>query len=171
MMNKLVYIFIVVSFLSLGCKDKVTKGKQPVAKKPAAAAPVAPAVVQKEELKVEKEVYVYDPKGRRDPFMSLVQEIKTKPQRKKGATPVENFDVDEIKLIAIAWDTQQAYAMITLPDKKSYTIRKGMSLGLYGGKVMEITRDSVLIREQLKDYKGQDKTKDTILRLRKEGEE
>jgi type IV pilus assembly protein PilP len=103
--------------------------------------------------------------------MSLAQEIKKKPQRKKGASPVENFDIDEIKLIAIAWDNQQSYAMITLPDKKSYTIRKGMSLGLYGGKVLEITRDSVLIREQVKDYKGQDKTKDTILKLRKEGEE
>ena len=171
MMNKLVYIFIVVAFLSLGCKDKVTKGRQPVVKKPAASSPVAPAVVQKEEIKVEKEIYVYDPKGRRDPFMSLVQEIKTKPPRKIGSSPIENFDVDEIKLIAIAWDSQQSYAMITLPDKKSYTIRKGMSLGLYGGKVIEITRDSVLIREQLKDYKGQDKIKDTILKLRKEGEE
>jgi type IV pilus assembly protein PilP len=171
MMDKLVYIFIVVSFISLGCKDKVTTDKQPVAQKPAASGPVAPAVVQKEEAKVEKEIYVYEPKGRRDPFMSLAQEIKTKPQRKKGASPVENFDIDEIKLIAIAWDSQQSYAMITLPDKKSYTIRKGMSLGLYGGKVLEITRDSVLIREQVKDYKGQDKTKDTILKLRKEGEE
>ena len=171
MLNKFAYIFILLSLVSFGCKEKAVRDRQPVAKKPAAASPVAPAVVQKEEKKVEKEIYVYDPKGRRDPFMSLVQEIKTKPQRKKGATPIENFDVDEIKLIAIAWDSQQAYAMITLPDKKSYTIRKGMSLGLYGGKVMEITRDSVLIREQLKDYKGQDKTKDTILKLRKEGEE
>ena len=171
MLHKFAYIFILLSIIGFGCKEKSVTDKQPVAQKPAVSGAVAPAVVQKEETKVEKEIYVYDPKGRRDPFMSLVQEIKTKPQRKKGASPVENFDVDEIKLIAIVWDSQQSYAMITLPDNKSYTIRKGMSLGLYGGKVMEITRDSVLIREQLKDYKGHDKTKDTILKLRKEGEE
>jgi Tfp pilus assembly protein PilP len=57
-----------------------------------------------------------------------------------------------------------------LPDNKSYTIRKGMTLGLYGGKVEDITKDKVLIREQVKDYRGQLKTKDTILKLRKEGE-
>ena len=46
-----------------------------------------------------------------------------------------------------------------------------MTLGLHGGKVSEVTRDAVIITEQIKDYKGQLKTKDTILKLRKEGEE
>ena len=92
-------------------------------------------------------------------------------KERKGASPIENFDVDEIKLIAIAWDNNQFYALITMPDKKSYTIRKGMTLGLNNGKVIDITKDSVLIREQIKDYKGQSKSKDTILRLRKEEEQ
>lgn len=171
MMNKLVYIFILVAFISLGCKNKVATDKKPVAQKPAATSSPAPAAVQNDGPKVEKEIYVYDPKGRRDPFLSLAKVSKVKPQRKKGVSPVENVDVDEIKLIAIAWDSQQYYAMITLPDNKSYTIKNGMSLGLYGGKVIEITKDSVLIREQVKDYRGQVKSKDTILKLRKEGEE
>jgi len=57
-----------------------------------------------------------------------------------------------------------------MPDTKSYTIRKGMTLGLNNGKVIDITKDSVFIREQIKDYKGQTKSKDTILKLRKEEE-
>lgn len=170
MMNKLVYFFILLSMVSVGCKDKVVPATKPAAQKPAASA-AAPATVQKEEPKVEKEVYVYDPKGRRDPFMSLAQVSKPRTERKIGASPIESVDVDEIKLIAIAWDSKQYYAMITLPDKKSYTIRKGMTLGLYNGKVVEINRDSVLIREQVKDYRGHAKIKDTILKLRKEGEE
>ena len=103
--------------------------------------------------------------------MSLIETVKEKPQRKKAASPIENYDVEEIKLIAIAWDKEQYYAMVTLPDNKSYTIRKGMTLGFYGGKVEEITKDSVHIRENVKDYKGKLKIKDTILKLRKEGEE
>ena len=91
--------------------------------------------------------------------------------KKKGSAAIEDFDVEEIKVIAIVWDSKQYYAMVTLPDKKSYTIRKGMTLGLYGGKVREITKDSVIITEQIKDYKGQLKTKDSILKLRKEEEE
>jgi Tfp pilus assembly protein PilP len=56
-----------------------------------------------------------------------------------------------------------------LPDKKSYTIKEGMVLGLYGGKVEKITKDTVVIREFIKDYRGNLKPKDTILKLR-EGE-
>jgi type IV pilus assembly protein PilP len=170
-MNKLTYFIILLLFVGIGCKDKVVPGKGPDAQKTATAGPAASATVQQEGPKVEKEVYVYDPKGRRDPFLSLVQVSKPRLERKKGASPIENYDVDDIKLIAIVWDNQQYYAMITLPDKKSYTIRKGMTLGLYNGKVSEITKDTVLISEQVKDYRGQTKTKDTTLRLRKEEEE
>jgi len=171
MMKKLVYIFIVFSMISLGCKDKAPAVKKPVAQKPPATSPAPSAVVQQEAPKAEKEVYAYDPKGRRDPFMPLVQIVKAKVQKKTGAAPIENYDVEDIKLIAIASDSKQYYALITLPDKKSYTIRKGMTLGLNNGKVIEITKDSVFIEEQVKDYKGQFKTKDTTLKLRKEGEE
>jgi type IV pilus assembly protein PilP len=145
--------------------------KKPEASKPQPIATAPQATGPQAEIKVEKEIYAYEPKGRRDPFTSLI-EVKPSGVRKplKGSSPVESFDVEEIKLIAIAWDRQHSYAMVTLPDNKSFTIRKGMTLGLYGGKVSEITRDSVIITEQVKDYKGQLKTKDTILKLRKEEE-
>jgi type IV pilus assembly protein PilP len=168
---------IVITLLVSGCLSITACGdKKPAPRKPEAQksqqAPAAPAATaQKDEIKAEKEVYVYDPKGRRDPFVPLTDLEKEKPQKRKGAAPIEDYDVDEIKVIAIAWDSQQYFAMITLPDKKSYTIKRGMTLGLYGGKVREITRDSVIITEQVKDYRGQIKTKDTILKLRKEGEE
>jgi len=162
---------------TLGCKEK--QAASPAGKKPSAPGPAAKQAAtaaaqsslgQQAGTRVELETYTYDAKDRRDPFSPLVAEVKERPQRKKGASPMEDFDVDEIKLIAIAWDSRQYYAMITLPDRKSYTIRKGMPLGLYGGRVQEITKDAVIIREQVKDYKGQIKTKDTILKLRKEGD-
>ncbi len=162
-------VLIGLVFVTLGgCKGKAPQPK-PVAEKakPAVSAPAPPVV---EEPKVEKEIYVYEQKGRRDPFMSLVRISKEKPKRVAGMRPVENYDVDEIKLVAILWDSKEFYALITLPDKKSYTIRKGMTIGLYGGKVEDITKDKVLIREHVKDYRGKPMTKDTILKLRKEGE-
>ena len=177
--GKSVAVFIIgFSLFLVGCKKEGQPQKplvrKPVAQIPAAqkqAAPAAQAVVQPaEQPKAERATYMYEQKGRRDPFVSLVQVAKEKPKRLRGAKPIENFDVDEIKLIAILWNNKQYFALITLPDGKSYTIRKGTTLGLYGGKVEEITRDSVLIREHVKDYRGQLKTKDTILKLRKEGE-
>lgn len=162
-------IFIGVTILVFaGCKEKASPSKS-AAPQPKAAVSLPPPLT-KEELKAEKEVYVYEQKGRRDPFMSLVQISKEKPKRVAGRKPIEDFDVDEIKLVAILWDNRQYYALIMLPDNKSYTIRKGMTVGLYGGKVEDITKDKVLIREHVKDYKGQPKMKETILKLRKEGE-
>lgn len=171
MATKLTYILVLLLALSVaGCSDKNKSQQLPAAQKADQTTVQAP-VVQQEEIKIEREVYIYDPKGRRDPFISLIDLAKERSIRKKAPNPMENFDVEEIRIIAIAWDNNQYYAMITLPDNKSYTIRKGMTLGLYGGRVEEIKKESLLIREQVKDYRGQMKTKDTILKLRKEGEE
>jgi type IV pilus assembly protein PilP len=171
-MNNLSYLLILLLIAGFaGCGVDLSAPQKPVARKPAPKPFVTPVVVQKAELKVEREVYDYDPKGRRDPFKSLIIVQEPKAKKKIGLTPIENFDVDEIKLIAIVWDNRQYYAMVTLPDNKSYTITRDMTLGLYGGKVKEITENSVLIREQVKDYRGKLRIKDTILKLRKEGEE
>ncbi len=61
--------------------------------------------------------------------------------------------------------------LIRLPDKKNYTITEGMTIGLQGGKVEKITKDSVVIREFIKDYRGNIKPRDTILKLHKGEEE
>jgi type IV pilus assembly protein PilP len=169
-MRKITCCLLILSILLpfAGCK----KGQAPV-KKPMAGQ-VQPPVATKEvkgseETKMaEQEIYAYDAKGKRDPFLSLVTMLKQKPERRKGSTPFESYSVDEINLLAIAWDDQKYYALIMLPDKKSYTITEGMKLGLFGGKVQKITKDMIVIREYIKDYRGDLKPKDSILRLRKE---
>ena len=97
---------------------------------------------------------------------------KEKPLKKKGASPFESYDIEEIKLLAIAWNkNNKYYALVMLPDKKTYTITEGMSLGLQGGKVEKITKDTVVIREFVKDYRGDIKPRDSILKLHKGEEE
>ncbi len=162
-------VFVMAVVCLSGCTGNDKTASKPAPKPVAAATQGAGPAVPEE--KVEKEVYEYNAQGRRDPFMSLAVVAKEKPHFKKRANAIENYDVDEIKLTAIVWDNHEYYALVTLPDNKSYTIRKGMTLGLYGGKVQDITKDSVLIREQVKDYRGQLRTKDTLLKLRKEGVE
>jgi Tfp pilus assembly protein PilP len=105
---------------------------------------------------------------KRDPFMPLIIKAEAKP---KSLIPIESYEVSEFKLIAILWDKTKYYAVVTLPDGKSYTITEGIKLGLHGGKVYKITKDSVIIREQMRDYKGAISPKDTILKLRREEEQ
>ena len=112
--------------------------------------------------------YEYSAGSRRDPFVPLIVKADAKPA--KGLTPMESYEVAEFKLIAILWDNSKYYAVITLPDGKSYTVREGTKLGLHGGKIYKITKDSVIIREQARDYRGVLAPKDTVLKLRREEE-
>ncbi len=155
-------------------KEKPKPAVQKQAQQVQPAAPVnqeAAAPRKPEEKKIELEAYSYDPKGRPDPFLSIIEASKKEREgekKKKGLKPSETYDVPDIKVIAIAKDKDRHYAMIQLPDKKYFTIREGMILGLYGGKVIRIDAGSVVVREYVKDYKGEIQPKDTILRLRKE---
>jgi Tfp pilus assembly protein PilP len=163
-------VVIFLFFIIGGC----AKG-QPPAKKPTAEmvkpAPVKEAPRAEEARKTEPEQYKYNAGGRRDPFLSLVVITKEKPTKKKGATPFESYSLDEIKLLAIASSNSKNYALIMLPDGKTYTLTRGMTIGMQGGKVEKISKGSVWIREYVKDYRGELKPRDTILKLHKgEGE-
>jgi Tfp pilus assembly protein PilP len=166
-MKKIIFslIMLLVLLPIMGCKKKQAPAVKPAAKQ---IQQVEAKQVPEETKKVEQEVYVYDSKGRRDPFLSLVTSLKQKPTMVKGLNPFESYSVDQIKLLAIAWDDKKHYALIMLPDKKSYTITEGTKLGLYGGKVEKITESTVVIKEYIRDYRGDIKPKESILKLRKE---
>jgi type IV pilus assembly protein PilP len=175
-MRKVLNLFLALLLLLslVGCGKEGAAPKKQNAEK---AKPAAKKEAKKETGEVknvgpeQSEQYTYEAKGRRDPFLSLVETTKRKAVKKKGASPFESYDIDEIKLLAIAWDkNNKYYALIMLPDKKTYTITEGRTLGLQGGKVIKITKDSVIIREFVKDYRGVIRPRDSILRLHK-GEE
>lgn len=169
-----------------GAKDNSTKGKghfsdnktdnktadnktsaTPAKTAQAAAAPDNGTAA--EHAAGKKGDYTYTASARRDPFIPLVI-LRTETEKKKGGSPFEDYEVSDFKLIAILWNKTAYYAMITLPDGKSYTIKTGAKLGINGGKVYKITNDSVIITEPARDYRGAIVQKEIILKLRKEEE-
>ncbi|NTU43007.1 MAG: pilus assembly protein PilP [Nitrospirales bacterium] len=114
-------------------------------------------------------VYEYNAQGRRDPFAPLIA-VTEKSKPRKGIVPLENYEASELKVIAILWGGKGAYAVVTLPDGKSYSIKKGIKVGSAGGKVYKITKDSVIIREEVKDYRGVRQERDLSLKLHKDAE-
>lgn len=170
MKNILISVLILlIAFLITGCADEPQKAALPqktakpsVEQKLPDSTTTSPA----KETSIVAVGYEYNPQGRRDPFVSLI--IKAELDKKKGATPLEQDELTAFRLTAIVWSGSQHYASITLPDGKSYTVKKGMKLGLDGGIIEEITKDTVVVRQYLKDKKGTLKPKDLILRLRME---
>jgi len=153
-----------------GCGKEKSAPQKPSAEKVTQQNAQLEGKVAQEAPKVKQEEVSYDARGRRDPFLPLIQISKEKPKKKVGASPMESYDINELHLLAIAWDKNKYFALVMLPDKKTYTITEGMTLGLQGGKVEKIEKDTVLIREFVKDYRGDIKPRDSILKLHK-GEE
>jgi type IV pilus assembly protein PilP len=165
----LILVFSLVAPLG-GCSKDTPPPRKPAAKKSAQRPAQTDAKAAEEVKKFVPEHYAYNAKGRRDPFYTLIMPTQEKPTKKAGASPMESYGVDQIQLMAVAKDYQRYYALIRLPDKKTYTILEGMTLGLQDGKVTQITRDGVYIREYVKDFRGNIKPKDTFLKLHKGGE-
>lgn len=116
-------------------------------------------------------VYKYTGSGKRDPFVPLILKAEPeKKEKKRGQTPIENYELSEFKLIAVLWSEKGFYAVLRLPDGKFYTIQEGMKVGLHGGTAIKITKDSLVVRESAKDERGVPRSRDTVLKLRLEEE-
>ncbi|MEE8329324.1 MAG: pilus assembly protein PilP [Thermodesulfovibrionia bacterium] len=118
----------------------------------------------------KEEGFFYEPKGRRDPFIPLI-EIKAVKKADRKPRPVgtlESYDISDFKLIAIVEkEGQKYYGLIRASDNKAFTVRLGTVLGLNKGKVKGITSDKLVIEEYIKDYKGELKPRKIVLDLRK----
>lgn len=106
--------------------------------------------------------YVYDPSGKRDPF----KPFNLAPQVQAGATPLENYEVGQLKLTAVLGDGENATAMVENAAGRGFPVRKGTKIGLSGGEVVEIQKDKLLILETSTDFSGQTKTRTVEMRLR-----
>ncbi len=157
--------FLIALFFLGACDKKAPSPKTTPAK---AAQEAAPQSADAKGTKAAEEVITYEKKGKRDPFVSLVVTAVEKP--KKGQTPLENYDISAIKILGIVWNEKGNFATVVLPDGKAYTLREGMTIGIHEGKIQRIDKNHIVIIERIKDYRGQLKSKETILKLR-EGEE
>lgn len=165
----LVTVVIPVSAAFYGCSDDsappVKKAVKPVVKG-AVVAPVVPLVEAVPEIK-ESVGYVYDRRGRRDPFSSLIiPSAKSSKDDSKMGT-LEGYDLSEFVLLAIAIKGEQIYALLATPDNRSFTVSRGDTVGLNNGKVMEITRDMVALVEHTVNYKGEKLPRQIILEFHK----
>lgn len=109
------------------------------------------------ELKVEEKAppkYVYDPAGRRDPFVPLMQVKKVVPTDDGPVTPLQTFEIGQLRLAGIVVGHAAPIAMIMVPGGKSYILKKGDKVGKNHGEVMDITQDGVFIKERYYDFSG-----------------
>ena len=180
--GKLVVIFvlgIVIGLCVAGCdqlpfsvgkkKEQKATAKPPPQPAPQQSIPSSSAAPTQE---VERD-YVYDPTGKRDPFQPFIAaQTAVKPVGEEiPATPLQKYDLSQLKLVAIIVGTGEGSAMVEDSEGKGYIIKKGVYVGTNFGKVKTVLKDRVIIEERYKDYTGQVKEKEIILRLHPPAEE
>ncbi|HEV8240032.1 MAG TPA: hypothetical protein VGS57_11740 [Thermoanaerobaculia bacterium] len=103
-----------------------------------------------EEEVLAGEGYSYDPAGRRDPFVSLLQrnQLKEAPQQRPEGVP--GMLIDEISVKGIFRMQGRTFAQVQASDKdKSYLIQEGDQL--YDGEVVSIAPGEVTFKQVVND--------------------
>ena len=112
--------------------------------------------------------FVYDAFGMRDPFRSFEWEEKGRLALElTDQSPLERYDVSQLSLLAIVWNTGSARALVQDPGGKSYIIGSGTRLGKNDGRVIEIDDNLLVVKETYVDFLGQETTKDIEMRIRR----
>jgi type IV pilus assembly protein PilP len=169
MMQLRYFIIFSASVLLLvnACGEKPTQTAQP------AVTRVTP--VQKVDAATETEQkeappkYKYEVTGRRDPFAPLLVVSQqplpfatTEPQ-----TPLESYDIVQLRLVAIIIGKGPSSAMVIAPDGKGYILKKGIRVGKNSGLVVGVRTDAVLVEEQFIDFSGEIKKRTQEIQLPK----
>jgi len=156
-------LVLLMPWLVCGCSDDKPQQLKPVQAR-SSAPPERPApdadkdITPEVEQEPEKSVFIYVEKGRRDPFTSLLTLKEAVEDEAEPLTPLQKFGLKEIRLMAIVIGKGEPRAMVVAPDKKAYTLTRGVKIGRNKGVVQEITPEEIIVEERFRDFAGTTRT-------------
>lgn len=174
----LLLLAAVALLASAGCSDKKKSppAAAPAAGGPAGGAPAAAggaaggaALADAATDSALADTYIYTPVGKRDPFKSAYKDVEGKKQEMGGPVgPLQRYEIDQLKLVAVVSGIAQPRAMVTAPDGKGYTIKIGTRIGKNFGRVQRIKTSEVIIAEDYRDWNGRKVTNYIHMSLKKD---
>jgi len=165
-------VLAVVVFLGFsGCSGESTPSPSAPARPSQAAVPVPAATTTTLAPKPAVPPYVYEAKGRRDPFRPL---IAPRVAERKGPpkTGLAALEVNELKLSGIVWEQRGYFALVEAPNGAGYVLRVNDTVG-EGARVTRITPQAVTFEVGVEVRGGpapsqSARTRAVEIRLRKE---
>ena len=103
--------------------------------------------------------------GRRDPFRPITLNLRTNVSRRENLSPLERFELGQLKLVAIIWNIKNPTAMVEDATGLGYTVKVGTPIGSNDGQVKKIGPDALLIEEGFIDFYGVKKKREVSMRL------
>lgn len=94
------------------------------------------------------EPFIYDAKNRRDPFQPYADFRPVDTQLM--LSPLQRYDLDELKLVGIMWDVHSPKAMFIDPDKQVHVVGRDESIGKKNGYIATIREGEVVVVESVR---------------------
>ena len=113
----------------------------------------------------EPESPKYIRKVNRDPFRPPTIQARTGTRSRDNLSPLERFELGQLKVVGIVWDVKEPRAMIEDNVGLGYTILVGTPIGASDGRVKGIHRDQVVVEEIYEDVSGKKKTREVSMKL------
>ncbi len=89
--------------------------------------------------------YVYEAKGRRDPFRPLITpRVATPAIKARPKTGLASLEIHELKLAGIVWEPRGFYALVEAPNGAGYVLRVNDIIG-DEARVAKITAEAVTV--------------------------
>lgn len=113
------------------------------------------------------EPFLYDTReGRRNPFKppAMIEAGSYSNQMLGPATPLERYELDELKLLAIIWDVKNPRAMFMDPSSEVHTVGKDDRIGRRRGYIAVIREGEVVVVEST-TYGGEPVYTTRVLRM------
>ena len=121
------------------------------------------SVLQKRNLEPESPKFFR--KANRDPFRPPSIQARTGTRSRDNLSPLERFELGQLKVVGIVWDVKEPRAMIEDTAGLGYTILVGTLIGAREGRVKGIHRDQVVVEEFFEDVSGKRKTREISMKL------
>ncbi|MCP4218769.1 MAG: pilus assembly protein PilP [bacterium] len=123
----------------------------------------------KDELGIsEGKEFVYQPRGRRDPFWDLLKGTDSAKIKRKGAEGIAGLEIDQLELEGIVFRKGRYIALFKGPDSKPYDVNVGQDV--YDGEIIKIDANSVVFKKILTIALGGTKERTIVKRLNPEKE-
>jgi type IV pilus assembly protein PilP len=107
----------------------------------------------------------YSSAGKRDPFQPLPLKVQAKRRPRENLSPLERYDLGQLKLVGIVWDVKAPRAMVEDAAGLGYVVGVGTTIGPNDGKIKEIKPNEVVIEETYIDFYGARKNRQVNMRL------
>jgi type IV pilus assembly protein PilP len=107
----------------------------------------------------------YSSAGKRDPFQALPLKTQTKRRPRENLSPLERYDLGQLKLVGIVLEAKDPRAMVEDSAGLGYVVKIGTPIGPNEGKIREIKSSEVVIEESYIDFYGARKNRRVSMRI------